>query len=355
MAEYCTGSDATCPADVYMPASTVCRESSGPCDTPEICTGTSTACPSDVVKPATTICRVNMGDCDVEEMCTGASASCPTDKFLNASTVCREVSDECDTADFCSGSSGQCGTDNFLASGTACNVSGCPLPSQCSGTASSCPVISCEGATNVVTNLTFPGDFSAVFQSSETVQQLNASLAADYKKTVGVDGVVTYMAEGSLIAIIVASIPKSRATLLKAVKARTNTLATAPNWYSSVVATCDAAKQASCSVGTPSVRNTVTVIPPPPPPVMASAVCGNPCIIGIAAGIGFIVIVIVAVAAVCYIRRRRSPKVNRPVVAKAPIHFRATFAFDHFNEPIDENTDAVEEVFSIRRTSIPRV
>ena len=275
------------------------------------------------------------------ETCTGASSSCPTDKFRSSSTVCREVAGECDTAEFCSGSSSQCGTDIFLASGRSCNVSGCPLPSQCSGNASSCPVVACEGSTTVATNLTFPGNFSSVFQNTTLIQQLNDSLASDYKKQVGVDGTVTYMAEGSLIAVVVASIPKSQAALLEVVKAKTTTLATAPNWFPSVVATCDASRQgSSCGVQQPVVVTTIAVIPPPTPTKEkeSSKLCSDGCIIGAVIGSVAAAIAVVVIAIMCV--KQACSKDGGDSVVDGP----KTNTQDEGNEPIDEGHESIEDV-----------
>jgi len=43
----------------------------------------------DQLLPATTVCRASTGVCDAAENCTGTSGSCPTDQFATAGTVCR--------------------------------------------------------------------------------------------------------------------------------------------------------------------------------------------------------------------------------------------------------------------------
>src|SRR3989442_1774606 len=74
-AEYCTGFSAACPADAFLPSTTVCRESAGDCDPKEYCTGTSGPCPNDQLQPSTFVCRPAAGACDQPEYCTGSSAT----------------------------------------------------------------------------------------------------------------------------------------------------------------------------------------------------------------------------------------------------------------------------------------
>src|SRR2546423_3596598 len=75
----------------------VCRPSSGGCDAPESCS--NGVCPADQFLPATTVCRPGAGDCDVAESCTGTSAQCPADIFAPATTACRASAGVCDVAE----------------------------------------------------------------------------------------------------------------------------------------------------------------------------------------------------------------------------------------------------------------
>src|SRR5262245_4635013 len=113
VAETCTGSSATCPADALAPTSTVCRGSAGVCDVAETCTGSSAVCPADAFAPSGTTCRASAGVCDVAETCTGASAACPADAFQPSSTTCRGSAGVCDVAETCTGSSAACPADGF--------------------------------------------------------------------------------------------------------------------------------------------------------------------------------------------------------------------------------------------------
>ncbi|WP_245767251.1 choice-of-anchor A family protein [Stigmatella erecta] len=47
------------------------------------------------LKPATTVCRASAGECDVAEYCTGTSASCPVDGFQGAGTACSSDDNVC--------------------------------------------------------------------------------------------------------------------------------------------------------------------------------------------------------------------------------------------------------------------
>src|SRR5207253_8509607 len=90
-------------------------------------------------KTAGTTCRAATDVCDVAETCSGSSATCPADGFLSSSTVCRVAADECDLAENCPGNGPSCPTDAKKASGTACTSDGnaCTLD-RCDGTNVTC-------------------------------------------------------------------------------------------------------------------------------------------------------------------------------------------------------------------------
>jgi hypothetical protein len=87
---------------------TVCRAAAGACDVAETCTGSSTSCPADTLTTAGTVCRAAAGACDVAETCTGSSASCPSNALVAGGTVCRPAANGCDLQESCSGSSAAC-------------------------------------------------------------------------------------------------------------------------------------------------------------------------------------------------------------------------------------------------------
>jgi hypothetical protein len=97
--------------DGYLTATTTCRPATGACDAAESCTGTSGACPANGYVPSTTICvgTSNGGLCDGTDSCDGAG-NC-VDGYLAATTICRPGSGACDPAESCTGTSGACPAD----------------------------------------------------------------------------------------------------------------------------------------------------------------------------------------------------------------------------------------------------
>jgi hypothetical protein len=127
--EMCPGvADATCPvADVFEPATTVCRAGSGDlCDPDELCPGVAdAACPGDIFQPVIAVCNAGSGDlCDPDEVCPGVSGgACPAEFFEPATTVCNAGSgDLCDPDELCPGVAGAaCPADDFEPATTICN------------------------------------------------------------------------------------------------------------------------------------------------------------------------------------------------------------------------------------------
>src|SRR5207249_3761696 len=113
LAESCTGSSSTCPADTVKAAGTACTDDGKVCTT-DSCNGTSDTC-QHAPGNAGTVCRATAGACDVAETCTGSSSTCPTDAFLSSTTVCRPSVGECDRNDFCPGNGPSCTADAKVA------------------------------------------------------------------------------------------------------------------------------------------------------------------------------------------------------------------------------------------------
>ncbi|MFM8409891.1 MAG: hypothetical protein ACKOCT_06400, partial [Alphaproteobacteria bacterium] len=141
VAETCTGSSATCPADGVASSGTECRAASGVCDLAETCDGTTKACPTDAVKSSGTECRAAADVCDAAESCDGSAKTCPTDVFKASGTECRAASGACDVAESCTGTSTSCPTDSVATSGTTCRAASgtCDLAESCDGTTKACP------------------------------------------------------------------------------------------------------------------------------------------------------------------------------------------------------------------------
>src|SRR5262249_43608519 len=85
--ENCTGSSASCPADVFKASSVVCRGAAGTCDSPENCTGSSASCPTDAVKPNDTACTSDGNRC-TRDVCDGVHTACQ-----HPVTTCSVVTD----------------------------------------------------------------------------------------------------------------------------------------------------------------------------------------------------------------------------------------------------------------------
>src|SRR5258705_173503 len=135
--ETCTGTGASCSADLVKPSSFECRASAGVCDTAESCSGVATqACPVDVFQPASTVCRPGSGDvCDPNERCTGTGASCPADVVKPSSFECRASAGQCDVPENCSGvSRASCPANGFKPSSAVCDDHNpCTQTDLCSG------------------------------------------------------------------------------------------------------------------------------------------------------------------------------------------------------------------------------
>lgn len=142
VAESCTGSSSSCPADGFASAGSLCRAAAGVCDVAESCTGSSAACPADKFAGTVTTCRAAAGPCDVAESCTGSSAACPADGFRASGTSCRPAAGECDRPDTCSGTSAGC-TDRKKTPGTVCRAASagdvCDVAEVCDGVNNACP------------------------------------------------------------------------------------------------------------------------------------------------------------------------------------------------------------------------
>ena len=134
--ETCSGSGPNCPNDIPQPIGTVCRPSAGVCDLTETCDGVSNFCPADAKSMA--VCRPSAGVCDVAESCNGGN-NCPADGFANAATPCRPAVDVCDMTENCPGNAANCPADQVKGSGTSCTSDGNPCTDdECDGVSTAC-------------------------------------------------------------------------------------------------------------------------------------------------------------------------------------------------------------------------
>src|SRR5262249_53617529 len=109
-ADHCSGTANTC-VDAYRAATFECRASAGEWDVAEMCTGSSGSCPADVFASSTTSCTgaSQGGTCDNDpaDHCSGTANSC-VDVYRAATFECRASAGQCDVAELCTGSSGTC-------------------------------------------------------------------------------------------------------------------------------------------------------------------------------------------------------------------------------------------------------
>ena len=130
-AETCTGSSASCPTDAKKPGATPCADDGNVC-TKDQCDGTNVLCQHPAGN-AGTVCRAKAGDCDVAESCTGSSPTCPADGKVSDGTTCNDgdactTADACHGGT-CFGTTVTCsGADQCHSVGACVSATGCPAP-----------------------------------------------------------------------------------------------------------------------------------------------------------------------------------------------------------------------------------
>ncbi len=145
LAETCTGTSTACPSDSKVTANTACPSGAdtNPC-TSDICDGTDVTCQHPAGN-AGTVCRAAVDVCDLADTCTGTSTSCPADAKEPKTYVCRPAaSGGCDVAEDCDGSSNSCPADGFEPSTYQCRAPSCAssvatLAANCTGSSAACP------------------------------------------------------------------------------------------------------------------------------------------------------------------------------------------------------------------------
>ncbi len=164
LAETCTGTSASCPADSKKTSGTACTDDGNVC-TKDQCDGSNVLCQHPAGN-AGTVCRGSTGICDVAEVCTGTSTTCPADGKAPNGTTCSDgnacttgdscqsgtctgtavtctAQDQCHTAGTCNPSTGVC-SNPVLANGTtcsdgnACTTGDSCQSGTCTGTAVTC-------------------------------------------------------------------------------------------------------------------------------------------------------------------------------------------------------------------------
>jgi len=127
--------DCCSPTCALVAAGTVCRASAGQCDVAESCTGTSGTCPADGFV-------VNGTSCDDNNACT-QSDSCQAGSCAGANPVICTASDQCHVAGTCNPTTGVC-SNPVAPEGTVCTDG-----DSCTQT-DTCINGSCNGANPVV-------------------------------------------------------------------------------------------------------------------------------------------------------------------------------------------------------------
>ena len=120
--EECDGGACCSLTCLYESSSTVCRASAGDCDLAETCTGSSATCPADI--KSTAVCRASAGQCDVLESCDGVNDACPANSFQPVGTSCDD-SIWCNTGETCSADSCQGGSAMDCSDGITCSIDSC--------------------------------------------------------------------------------------------------------------------------------------------------------------------------------------------------------------------------------------
>src|SRR4029079_5119036 len=119
----CDGTNVACQHPAGN-AGSVCRTAADVCDVAEPCSGTPVTCPADGKKPSGTACADDGNPC-TQDKCDGTNIACQHPAG-NAGTVCRAAGAVGGVAETCSGTSVTCPSDGKKPSGTACADDGNP-------------------------------------------------------------------------------------------------------------------------------------------------------------------------------------------------------------------------------------
>lgn len=135
----CDDSNESCCSNCqFLSRDTVCRPSTGPCDTEELCTGLSGFCPTDNYQPDGQSCGDNTGLSCASGQCTSRDLQCQTavDQSTNSNYTRACERDSCTlscsyseyTRSYCAS------VDQNYLNGTPCNSGGRCSDGQCQGT-----------------------------------------------------------------------------------------------------------------------------------------------------------------------------------------------------------------------------
>lgn len=140
--EQCDSTDICCDQSTctFKPSNIVCNAAAGVCDLAETCTGSSATCPADA--KSTGLCREDAGECDIAEYCNGVDNTCPADAFEPEFTPCSnglfcDGAESCDASGHClDRADPDCADDLFCTVNEGCDEDNdkCTSdPKDCSG------------------------------------------------------------------------------------------------------------------------------------------------------------------------------------------------------------------------------
>src|SRR5205814_7874771 len=118
----------------FTAAGTECRAAADACDVAETCTGSSSSCPADGLAASGAVCRAAVNECDLAETCTGTSTACPADAVQPAGTGCTDDASVC-TTDVCNGTAGAPACTHHAGNaGSLCSAAAGVCAAACTGT-----------------------------------------------------------------------------------------------------------------------------------------------------------------------------------------------------------------------------
>src|SRR5439155_640888 len=137
----CTGTTTTCPTTVKS-AGTACTDDGNVCTTDTCNGSTSNPLCTHPAGHAGTVCRAAVNECDLAETCTGSSTSCPANAVKAAGTACTDDGNVCTTDVCNGTVGSVACTHPAGNAGTVCRAAvsgGCDIAETCTGTSTTCP------------------------------------------------------------------------------------------------------------------------------------------------------------------------------------------------------------------------
>jgi hypothetical protein len=188
LAESCTGSGASCPADAVKPVDTACGDDENVC-TRDVCDGSGKTC-THPAGNAGTVCRAAAGECDMAEVCTGSSPSCPANGFRPLGATCGDdgnvcTDDQCDGSGACMhpNNTAPCSDGNACTAPDVCAGGTCVSGPAVYGFTGFFPPVNNPNTLNVgKAGRTFPLKFQLPLCSGGFVSSLGAVTDITYRR-----------------------------------------------------------------------------------------------------------------------------------------------------------------------------